>query len=129
MDVRKALGQHGETLAVNYLETHGYIVVDRNVALKRGEIDIIARQGGDLVFIEVKTRSNADFGTPAEAVTPAKAKKIALGAREYLYANLLTNIPVRCDVVSVMMPPQGQAEIELIRNAIDLGEALGAERA
>jgi putative endonuclease len=117
-------GNSGETLAVKYLEKKGYAVVDRNVRLKRGEIDIIARQGGDLVFIEVKTRHGENCGSPLEAITPDKARNIALSIREYLYANLLTEENIRCDAVSILLPPAGEPQIELIKNAFDAGDYL-----
>ena len=116
------LGKAGEELAVNHLETHGYIVVDRNVALRHGELDIIARESGDLVFVEVKTRRGDAFGTPSEAVTPDKARSIARSAQEYLYQNLITGENVRCDVVGIMMPDQGDPEIEVFKNAVPLGD-------
>ena len=117
-------GDRGEELAVQFLAKNGYVIVDRKVALRRGELDIVARQGGDLVFVEVKTRTNSACGTPAEAVTPEKARRLALGAREYIYANLLTDEPVRCDVVSVLLPAEGKPQIEIIRDALPLGDIL-----
>ncbi|MCX7933980.1 MAG: YraN family protein [Planctomycetota bacterium] len=124
LPARQQIGDQGEEIAVQFLAKNGYVIVDRKVALRRGEIDIVARQGGDLVFVEVKTRTNTACGAPAEAVTPEKARRLALGVREYIYANLLTDEPMRCDVVSVLLPAEGKPQIEIIRDALPLGDIL-----
>lgn len=116
---RKTRGEQGETLAVNYLETHGYLILDRNVRLRRGEIDIIARKRGVLVFVEVKTRTSNRFGSPAESVTPTKAQSLIRAAREYLHPHGEREQEIRFDVVSILMPPGAAPEIELIENAFD----------
>lgn len=119
------LGNTGEDLALNYLETHQYLIVERNVNLTRGELDIVAREGGDLVFVEVKTRAGNAFGSAAESLTSAKAKSLARAVREYIHNNRLDNESIRLDLVAITLPPGGEPEIDLIRNAIPLGEALG----
>ena len=82
MRVKDAVGRFGEQVAVEHLEAHGLAVVERNWRCRDGEIDIIARDGSDLVFIEVKTRSTARYGSPAQAMTPAKVARIRrLGLR------------------------------------------------
>lgn len=118
-------GQQGERLAVNYLETHGYLILDRNVRLRRGEIDIVARKQGVLVFVEVKTRTSNRFGCPAEAVTPAKARHLIQAAREYLHSGRAgaKEPDIRFDVVSILLPPDGEAVIELFENAFDIAGA------
>ncbi|MBN2712280.1 MAG: YraN family protein [Planctomycetes bacterium] len=116
------LGKEGEELAVKFLEKNGYLILDRNVSLRRGELDIVAREGGDIVFIEVKTRSGDEFGSPAEAVNEEKARKIAAGAREYIYQNLLTEENTRCDVLAITAPPSGDHKVELFKCALDLGD-------
>ncbi|ROS71981.1 putative endonuclease [Curtobacterium sp. PhB130] len=70
------LGARGETIAAEWLEAHGYTVVERNWRCARGEIDIIARHSGDLVFIEVKARAGATTGHPLEAITAAKLSRL-----------------------------------------------------
>jgi len=120
----KRLGVEGEDLAVRHLEQHRYAILDRNVRLPSGEIDILARQDGDLVFVEVKTRSGEGFGSPAEAVTPAKARQIARCARDYVTAHRLEAVPVRCDVVTVILAPPAPPCIDLIRGAVALAEHL-----
>ncbi|MDQ6798839.1 MAG: YraN family protein [Actinomycetota bacterium] len=72
----RALGRRGEDLAAGWYEGHGYAVVARNWRCRAGEIDLIVRRSGVVVFCEVKTRSNGAFGTPAEAVTGAKQARV-----------------------------------------------------
>ncbi len=124
MSHNRNLGQAGEDAAVAHLEQCGYAVIDRNVRMPHGEIDIVARQGGDLVFIEVKTRSGSGFGTPAEAITPTKMRHMAAAARDYLGANLLTDENARCDVVAVGLTADEKLEVEIIPNALELGALL-----
>ena len=80
----KGLGGEGEDLAVEYLCLHGFKIVARNVRYKVGEIDVIAKRGEELHFIEVKSRSNGSLISPLEAVTPAKIKKLKRAAQMYL---------------------------------------------
>jgi len=101
------LGRTGENLAVAHLERSGYLILERNVFMRHGEIDVIARQGGDLVFVEVKTCTSNRFGTPEDAITPAKIRSLAQAVQEYLYANLLMEENARCDVVTVSMDTPG----------------------
>ena len=70
------LGARGEAIAVDWLERHGYEIVDRNWRCARGELDIVARSAEDLVFVEVKTRAGASTGHPLEAVTPQKLSRL-----------------------------------------------------
>ena len=119
------LGRRGEDLAAAHLERNGYLILARNVRLRRGEIDIVAREGGDLVFVEVKTRAGDFCGTPEEAVTAAKLRHLARAAQEYLYSHLLTDQQARCDVVSVDLRETGEEpRIRVYRDAVELGELL-----
>ena len=74
MYLRHELGKNGEDIATNYLQSIGYLIMERNYTAKQGEIDIIARDNKEFVFIEVKTRSSNQFGRPAEAVDSIKQK-------------------------------------------------------
>src|SRR5690606_20794787 len=79
---RRRLGERGERLAAAWYESRGYTVVARNWRCREGEIDLVLARPGELVFCEVKARSSDRFGTPAEAVTPAKQRRLrALAAR------------------------------------------------
>ena len=114
------LGQTGEELAAVFLQRQGYKILVRNYRQKCGEIDIIAKDGSTLVFVEVKTRKNAAFGTPFEAVTEKKQRQIGRVAQEYLGRNDLFNTPARFDVVSILMQGDKPPVIEHLSNAFDL---------
>lgn len=103
-------GTAGEDLAADYLTRKGYRIVQRNFYFGRnGEIDIVARDGEVLVFIEVKARTSAMYGTPEEAVTAAKQRTIRLAAQGYCYINNIVDTECRFDVIAVDLhshPPQ-----------------------
>jgi len=96
-----ALGQCGEEAALEYLRRKKYEILQRGFRFHRGEIDIIARDRGSLVFIEVKTRQKWEHGLPEESVTPAKQRQIRRIAEAYLALNSLSDIPCRFDIVSL----------------------------
>lgn len=113
MKNNRETGSRFEELAAGYLVTLGYVILERNYRSKAGEIDIIAREGETLVFIEVKYRVNLEKGDPAEAVNGPKQRRIRNAARVYLcYHHLGEDIPCRFDVVAIL----GSA-IRLIRDA------------
>lgn len=118
-DPRTRVGQKGEDLAFNLLKKKGYKILERNYKSSLGEIDIIAREGKTLVFVEVKTRLTSDFGTAKWAVGPRKQKKVSLVALDYLKRHSLLEHPARFDVVAIDID-QGQETVELFRNAFDL---------
>jgi len=103
-------GRLGEDLAYRYLRGHGCTVVARNYAARSGagEVDLVAWEGGVLVFVEVKTRSSADFGAPEAAVDGEKQRRIAIAAREYGRRAQVDDTRTRFDIVSVMLgkPPR-----------------------
>jgi putative endonuclease len=98
---RQQLGKSGEDLAVEELERRGYAIVARRYRTRCGEIDIVAEEGGALVFVEVKARATAEFGTAAEAVTRRKQLKLIAMATDYLARTQVTNRPCRFDVVAI----------------------------
>lgn len=110
------LGRRGEDAAARFLDRRGYEVVDRNWECFAGEADIVARDGGTLVFVEVKTRSNCDKGFPAEAVTRAKREKYERIALAYLQDHEVSDIAIRFDVVSIVVIATDRA---LIRHHIN----------
>jgi len=115
------LGAHGEKLAGRFLRQKGYKILYRNFRGRRGgEIDIVCRDHDTLVFVEVKTRSNEDFGRPIEAINRAQRKRIALGGLAWL--RLLDNpdILFRFDVVEVLIVRGAPPRLELIRDAFRL---------
>lgn len=117
----QAQGHKGEEAAVRLLEQSGYRIIARNYRTRLGEIDIIAKDGGTVCFIEVKSRSSDRFGTPQEALSAAKQRKIAQVALLFLKKNGLLESAARFDVVSVLFG-QGAVRAELIRNAFEFKE-------
>jgi putative endonuclease len=118
-DPRTRVGRTGEDLAFKLLKKKGYHILERNYKSPLGEIDIIAREGKTLVFVEVKTRSTSDFGTAKWAVGPRKQRKVSMVALDYLKQRSLLEHPARFDVVAIDLD-QEQEKIELFRNAFDL---------
>ncbi len=121
---KKELGAKGEDIAVRYLESRGYRIVERNYRVRLGEIDIIAEHGKDLVFIEVKTRTDTFFGTPFESVTPQKQKQLSKVALDYLGRQEQHGRPARFDVIGIILKGNSavlqDADIEMVQNAFDL---------
>ena len=102
MDQRQAMGKRGEDLACAELEKRGYVIVDRRFRTRCGELDIVARDGGVLVFVEVKARSGGNFGTPFESVTWKKRQRLSQMAASYLCVKRLSAVVAcRFDVVSI----------------------------
>lgn len=116
MDDRRALGDRGEDLAAGFLKKQGYHILERNYRTPLGELDLIARHQGCLVFIEVKTRRTDRFGAPQEAVHPAKQEKLRNLAEYYLQDKGLGDAWVRFDVVGVRLTEKG-AKLEVIQHA------------
>lgn len=114
----KELGVAGERAAKAYLEARGYTILHENYATPLGEIDLIAREGETLVFIEVKARSSEEYGPPEASVTRGKQRQIVKAAELYLLKARLQEVACRFDVVAVTFLKEGEAPwIELIRNA------------
>jgi len=106
------LGIWGEREAVKFLKKKKYKVIEQNYRCKLGEVDIIARHGAYLVFIEVKTRASNRYGLPMEAVDEAKQRKLTMLALYYQKSKGLLDLPIRFDVVQIL----GE-EISLIEGA------------
>jgi len=98
---RQEFGLAGEELACEALERHGYAIVDRRYRTKHGELDIVARHGEYLVFVEVKARQDGSFGDPEEAVTMQKQQRMVWMAADYLARNQLSDVACRFDVVGI----------------------------
>ncbi len=101
MYLRHEIGKIGEDLATEYLENIGYTIIERNFVARQGEIDIIAKDKEELVFIEVKTRTNILYGMPIDAVNEIKQKHFISTVKYYLYSKHLENEFVRLDVIEV----------------------------
>jgi len=113
---RQEFGRRAEDHACGFLKKRGYRIVERNYRTRAAEIDIIARQGGFLVFIEVKARKSLRKGSPREAVDLLKQKKIIFAATYYLKEKNFIDVRVRFDVVAIHEINRG-FEIEIIENA------------
>ena len=116
---RMTLGKSGEDLACRELQRRGYAIVARRFRVRGGELDIVARDGQVLVFIEVKTRAGRQFGSAAEAVTFAKQRRLAELANEYVVRHRVSECRCRFDVVSIHFG-LGAPQIEIIQNAFDV---------
>ena len=101
-DATKKLGNAGENLAVNFLENHGYKILEKNFRIRAAEIDIIAEKDNTIIFVEVKTRSNIRKGTPAEAVNLRKQKKIIEAASVFLQDEKYFDKACRFDVIEII---------------------------
>ena len=97
----RAVGARAEDAACAFLEANGYAILGRNLRLGHGELDIVARRDGVTAFVEVKYRRRARFGTPAEAVTPLKMRRIVSAASCYAAEHGLLETPLRFDVVEL----------------------------
>jgi putative endonuclease len=113
------LGRYGEDLAVSHLESLGLEVLQRNWRCRDGEIDIVARDGRLLVVCEVKTRAGIGFGSPLEAVTPQKLRRLRILAIRWIAENVAGWAgDVRIDVVGIVYPPGGEPTIEHVRDVV-----------
>lgn len=118
---RLELGKSGEDVAVDSLEQNGYKIIQRNYKNKLGEIDIIAKDKNTLCFIEVKSRTQLNFGHPKEAIGTFKQRQLNKVALSYLKQYNLLNISARFDVVSIIFN-QNKTDVEIIKNAFGLEE-------
>jgi putative endonuclease len=110
------LGAFGESWAAGYLTRLGYRIVERNVRYRRGEIDIVAWDGPDLVFVEVKCRRSSLYGSPADSITPMRFRHLATAIDHYLHDRNLEPDSYRIDVVAMVVGRDGRVEShELLR--------------
>jgi putative endonuclease len=117
-DPADAMGQRGENLAAKYLRDQGYKIIVRNYRSAMGEVDIIARDGATLVFVEVKARSYDD-PTPEEQVNQAKQHQITKTAKLYLSRYGTQTPPARFDVVAIVWPRGREAQIRHTPSAFE----------
>lgn len=105
MYIKQYNGKKGEDKVCNYLRSNNYLIFERNFRCRQGEIDIICydTNSDELVFIEVKTRSNAKYGRPCEAVGKLKKNHIIYTAKYYNYKNDISNVAMRFDIVEVFL--------------------------
>lgn len=116
MDVRPQLGRAGEDMAAGHLRRQGYEIVDRNFRCNEGELDVVARRDGLLIFCEVKTRRENRWGEPSEAVGWDKQRRIRRLAAHWMRLRTPGPVEVRFDVVSIVVR-RGRAELTHIADA------------
>ena len=114
---QQRFGKESETVAAEHLARNGYTILERNYHTPYGEIDIIAKDGDALVFVEVKARRSDHFGSPKWAITPEKQRKISMVALSYLKAANQSHAKARFDVVAIISPPY----TERCRNQASVG--------
>ena len=114
---RLATGRYGEEHAARWLSRQGMVLLDRNWRCELGEIDLVLREGDVLVVCEVKTRASPAFGSPFEAVTPAKLRRLRRLAARWV-ADRGVRVPeVRIDLVGVRLDRAGDARFDHLRGA------------
>jgi len=116
-ETRITLGRSGEDVAARHLQRNRYTILDRSFRMLRGEIDIVARDGATVVFIEVKTRRGLGYGPPAASVTAAKRRQIRRIAQCYLNRKGLGGAFCRFDVVSILIEDDDFVRLEHVKNA------------
>lgn len=114
----KELGVLGEQIARKWLAEHGYSIIENNYQPRKHEIDLVAFEGGDLVIIEVKTRSDTSFGRPEDAVDHRKRQYLIRMANQFVRSHHWEG-NTRFDVVSIVMQ-NGQPDIQVIKNAFNV---------
>jgi putative endonuclease len=115
MRAKDVLGRLGEDAAARHLAGLGWTILERNWRCPEGELDIVARDGAGLVVCEVKTRSGLVYGTPVEAVTPAKAARLRRLASRWLAAHGIGHATVRIDAIGLVSEGAGRFSIDHLR--------------
>ena len=118
MYYKQRTGKSGEDIAAKYLEKKGYTILERNFNCNQGEIDIIALDKAEIVFVEVKTRRNANYGLASEAVNKEKKKHLIGAIKYYIHTRNLENDFIRIDVIEIYIK-NGKVYINHIKQAID----------
>lgn len=114
----RARGRSAESAAAAWLEEQGFALLARNHATRRGEVDLVCREGQTLCFVEVRSRSHGHHGTPAESVTRAKARRVVAAATDWALRHGGLDQPIRFDVVGVELAADGP-RFTLHRGAFD----------
>jgi putative endonuclease len=117
---RKTTGRLGEDVAEKFLRSKGMRIVERNFVCYAGELDIVAMDGGDIVFVEVKAKKSDRIARPVDTVTRTKRRRLSRIAQVYYHQHRLIDTPCRCDIVSIMLREDGKHEIEHFENAFPL---------
>lgn len=116
-DPRHQLGREGERLAERFLQQHGLKTIARHFNTPVGELDLVMRDGDTLVFAEVKTRRDRKYADPQDAVGRIKQQRMTRAAQWLVHRKRWDDRPCRFDIVTVILAPQGEPEIEHIPDA------------
>ncbi len=116
---RRARGREAEDLAAAFLEARGFEILDRNHAIKLGEVDLVAREADVLCFVEVRSRTSEAQGGPEETVGPQKARRVVAAATDWATRNGGLDRAIRFDVVAVTLLEAEAPRIEHFRGAFD----------
>jgi len=119
----RAIGIYGERIGVNYLKRTGYKILEANYKCKFGEIDVVTKCKGFLVFVEIKSRLQSVFGYPEESVDRKKQRKIIQVAEWYLKEKSLSDLHVRFDVLAISQDLNGKVKFRVIENAFEVPES------
>ena len=114
---KRDIGKEGEDIAAKYLKEKGFEIIARNYHYSHGEIDIIANDKNQLVFVEVKTRLNLEYGEPEYAINPKKIKQIKKMAELYLFDKEIEEADCRFDVVAILLGNSSNPTITHYENA------------
>jgi len=117
---RLDLGNYGEQLALKKIKRLGYKKIIRNYRCPLGEVDLIARDGDTLVFIEIKTRKEKSIGYAKEAVDARKQQQLSKAALAYMKSNDCSDARARFDVVAINLRRNSAPQIEVVKNAFEL---------
>jgi putative endonuclease len=120
---RSQEGRAGEEIAAKYLRKRGFQILRRNWRGRSGEIDLIARDGDTLVFVEVKAGASDRWGGPEEAVTPLKQRKLIMAAQEFVCRGRISDRPMRFDVIAVLTG-DGEPQVRHLPDAFQPGGRL-----
>jgi len=118
-DLRKKTGNYGENLAVIFLKKKGYKIIETNFRTRFGEIDIIAKKDDQIIFVEVRTKTNINFGAPEESINRKKQEKLILMANQYMSVKKLLHNNFRIDGIFIVIE-QNNTEIRHLENIINI---------
>lgn len=116
---RREAGRRAEALAAEFLSRAGYEILDRNHAIRRGEVDLVAREKGVLCFVEVRSRTSRAQGGPEETIGPVKARRVIAAATDWALRHGGLAQDIRFDVVAVTLAEGAEPDVVLFRGAFD----------
>ncbi len=116
---RHIIGKIGEDVAMQYLLEKEYKIIERNFSCKQGEIDIIAKDKQELIFVEVKTRANETYGRSIDAITYYKQKHLVKSIEYYLFKHKIENLPIRIDVIEVYPKGENKYFVNHVKSAVE----------